>query len=123
MHCLVTRPHPDLGTKAGAFSSYRGKKGKWGAVAKRAGLAKADGDRLNDAAEGHYKACCESWTAMLQNVASRVIADAIAEAQPSLQPYRDSTRSAAILAFDVLLLPALDFPPGPDDAPGNRESR
>jgi ATP-dependent exoDNAse (exonuclease V) beta subunit len=115
MRLLVARPHPDLCTKAGAFSSYRGKKGKWGVVAKRAGLAKADGDRLNDAAEGHYKACCESWTAMLQNVASRVLADAIAEAQPILQRYRDYKRSAALLDFDDLIFAARDLLRGHDD--------
>src|SRR3546814_13147978 len=71
MQFLVTRPHPDLCTQAGAFSSYRGKKGKWGAVAKRAGMAKADGNRLNDAAEGHIKACSESLPTMLKNIASR----------------------------------------------------
>ena len=109
MRLLVARPHPDLCTKAGAFSSHRGKKGKWGAVAKRAGLAKADGDRLNDAAEGHYKACCESWTAMLQNVASRVLADAIAEVQPVLRRYRDYKRSAALLDFDDLIFAARDL--------------
>ena len=109
MRLLVARPHPDLCTKAGAFSSYRGKKGKWGAVAKRAGLAKADGDRLNDAAEGHYKACCKCWTAMLQNVSSRVLADAIAEAQPVLQRYREYKRSAALLDFDDLIFAARDL--------------
>lgn len=115
MRLLVARPHPDLCTKAGAFSSYRGKKGKWGAVAKRAGLAKAEGDRLNDAAEGHYKACCESWTAMLQNVASRILADAIAEAQPILQRYRDYKRSAALLDFDDLIFAAGDLLRGYED--------
>ncbi len=115
MRLLVARPHPDLCTKAGAFSSYRGKKGKWGAVAKRAGLAKADGDRLNDAAEGHYKTCCESWTAMLQNVASRVLAEAIAEGQPILQRYRDYKRSAALLDFDDLIFAAGDLLRGHED--------
>ena len=47
---LTSRPHPDLCTKTGAFASYR-KKGKWAATAKQAGLSKADGDRLNDAAD------------------------------------------------------------------------
>ena len=105
---LTTRPHPDLCTNAGAFSAYR-KKGKWGAVAKRVGLAKADGDRLNDAAEGYYKACTEAWTAMLENAASRVLVDAIAEVQPVLQRYRDYKRSAALLDFDDLIFAARDL--------------
>lgn len=114
MRLLVARPHPDLCTKAGAFSAYK-KKGKWAAVAKRAGLAKADGDRLNDAAEGHYKACREAWDAMLETVASRVLADAIAEAQPVLRRYRDYKRSAALLDFDDLIFAARDLLRGHDD--------
>ena len=109
MRLLVTLPHSDLCTMAGAFSSYRGKKGKWGVAAKRAGLAKADGDRLNDAAETHYKACCESWIVMLENAASRVLSDAIAEAQPVLQRYREYKRSAALLDFDDLIFAARDL--------------
>jgi ATP-dependent exoDNAse (exonuclease V) beta subunit len=62
---LVSHPHPDLCTKAGTFASYR-RKGKWAAAAKQAGLSKADGDRLNDAAEGHYAACCEAWDWLCQ---------------------------------------------------------
>jgi ATP-dependent exoDNAse (exonuclease V) beta subunit len=108
MRLLVARPHPDLCTRTGAFSAYK-KKGKWAAVAKRAGMAKADGDRLNDAANAHYKACCEAWTAMLETVASRVLADAIAEARPVLQRYRDYKRSAALLDFDDLIFAARDL--------------
>ena len=47
---LIARPHPDLCTAAGSFRAYK-KKGKWGEAAKRVGLSKADGDRLNAAAE------------------------------------------------------------------------
>jgi len=114
MRLLLARPHPDLCTKAGAFSAYK-KKGKWAAVAKQAGLAKADGDRLNDAAEGHYKACREAWDAMLETVASRVLADAIAEAQPVLRLYRDYKRSAALLDFDDLIFAARDLLRGHDE--------
>ena len=53
MRLLVTRPHPNLCTKAGALSAFK-KKGKWNEAAKRVGLAKADGERLNTVAEGHY---------------------------------------------------------------------
>ena len=84
---LVSRSHPDLCTKAGAFASYR-KKGKWTAAAKQAGLSKADGERLNIAAEGHYAACCEAWTSLLQAGASLVMAALIEEARPILQRYR-----------------------------------
>ncbi|WP_292592951.1 UvrD-helicase domain-containing protein, partial [Mesorhizobium sp.] len=70
---LTSRPHPNLCTKAGAFASYR-KKGKWAAAAKQAGLSKADGDRLNHAAEGHYTACCDAWASLLQAAVSQVLA-------------------------------------------------
>ncbi len=105
---LVTPPHPDLCTKSGSFLAFR-KKGKWVEAAKREGLAKADGDRLNAAAEGHYAACCQAWQLLLQNVASHVLADLIAQAQPVLERFRDYKRSAALLDFDDLIFAARDL--------------
>ena len=102
---LVSRPHPDLCTKAGAFSAFK-KKGKWVEAAKRAGLAKADGERFNAAAESHYEDCCKAWQTMLQNVASRVLADLIAAVQPVMRRFRDHKRSAALLDFDDLIFAA-----------------
>ena len=61
---LLTRVRiPISAQPTGGFRAYR-KKGKWGEAAKRAGLSKADGDRLNAAAERHYAACCEAWNAI-----------------------------------------------------------
>lgn len=111
---LVSRPHPDLCTKAGAFASYR-KKGKWGAAAKRAGLSKADGDRLNDAAESHYAACGEAWDAILQTAASQVLATLIEETRPILHRYRNHKRASAQLDFDDLILAARDLLRDHDD--------
>jgi len=105
---LVSQPHSDLCTKAGDFFSYR-KKGKWSAAAKAAGLTKTDGDQLNDAADMHYQACCEAWQAMLQNAASKVLGDLIADVQPVMQQFRDYKRSAALLDFDDLLFAARDL--------------
>ncbi|MGH8430655.1 MAG: UvrD-helicase domain-containing protein, partial [Solimonas sp.] len=102
---LVYRPHRDLCTKSGTFSAFK-KKGKWTDAAKREGLAKADGERLNTAAEGHYAACCATWQTMVQNVASRVLSDLIAQVQPVLQRFRDHKRSAALLDFDDLIFAA-----------------
>ncbi|MGO9772266.1 MAG: UvrD-helicase domain-containing protein [Roseiarcus sp.] len=102
---LISRPHPDLCTKAGAFASYR-KKGKWAGAAKQAGLSKADGDRLNDAAEGHYAACCEAWGSLLQAAASQVLAALIEDARPILERYRDHKRASAQLDFDDLIFAA-----------------
>lgn len=102
---LVSQPHRDLCTKSGTFSAFK-KKGKWVDAAKREGLAKADGERLNTVAEGHYVACCEAWQTMLQNVASRVLADLIAQVQPVLHRFRDHKRSAALLDFDDLIFAA-----------------
>jgi ATP-dependent exoDNAse (exonuclease V) beta subunit len=105
---LTSRPHPDLCTKAGSFASYR-KKGKWAAAAKQAGLSKADGDRLNDAADAHYTACCDAWAALLQAAASQVLAALIDEARPILQRYRDHKRASAQLDFDDLIFAARDL--------------
>jgi len=104
----AARPHPDLCTKAGAFASYR-RKGKWAAAAKQAGLSKADGDRLNDAAEAHYTACCEAWGALVQAAAGRALAALIEEARPILQRYRDHKRASAQLDFDDLIFAARDL--------------
>ncbi|SEP50229.1 exodeoxyribonuclease-5 [Rhodospirillales bacterium URHD0017] len=102
---LLARPHPDLCTAAGGFRAYK-KKGKWGHAAKRAGLTKADGDRLNAAAESHYIVCCEAWTTLLQAVAARVLADLVRLVQPVMDRFRDYKRSAALLDFDDLVFAA-----------------
>ncbi len=105
---LTARPHPDICTKTGAFASYR-KKGKWAATAKQAGLSKADGERLNDAAETHYTACCDAWVALAQAVAGHALAALIDEASPILQCYRDHKRASAQLDFDDLIFAARDL--------------
>ncbi len=105
---LTARPHPDLCTKTGTFASYR-KKGKWAATAKQAGLSKADGDRLNDAAETHYTSCCDAWVALAQAVAGHALTALIDEARPILQRYRDHKRASAQLDFDDLIFAARDL--------------
>lgn len=122
---LMTPPHPELCTKSGSFLAFK-KKGKWVDAAKREGLAKADGERLNAAAEDHYAACCQAWQLLLQNVASRVLADLIAQVQPVLERFRDYKRSAALLDFDDLIFAARDLLRDHDDvrrALGARFSR
>jgi len=111
---LVSRPHPDLCTKAGAFASYR-KKGKWTAAAKQAGLSKTDGDRLNDAAQGHYDGCCAAWISLLQAAASQILAALIDEARPILERYREHKRASAQLDFDDLIFAARDLLRDHDD--------
>jgi len=111
---LTSRPHPDLCTKAGAFASYR-KKGKWAAAAKQAGLSKAEGDRLNDAADAHYTACCDAWVALVQAAAGHALAALIDEARPILQRYRDHKRASAQLDFDDLIFAARDLLRDHDD--------
>ncbi|QPA29804.1 UvrD-helicase domain-containing protein [Brucella anthropi] len=105
---LTARPHPDLCTKTGTFASYR-KKGKWAATAKQAGFSKADGDRLNDAAETHYTSCCDAWVSLAQAVAGHALAALIDEARPILQRYRDHKRASAQLDFDDLIFAARDL--------------
>ena len=105
---LIARPHPDLCTATGSFRAYK-KKGKWGEAAKRVGLSKADGDRLNAAAETHNAVCCEAWTTLLQAVAARVLADLVRLVQPVMDRFRDYKRSAALLDFDDLIFAARDL--------------
>ena len=105
---LLTRPHPDLFTDSGSFRKYK-KKGKWGEAAKRVGLAKADGDRLNVMADTHYARCCDTWTGLLQSVAARILADLIHLVQPVMARFRDYKRSAALLDFDDLIFAARDL--------------
>lgn len=111
---LTLRPHTDLCTKAGAFASYR-KKGKWAAAVKQAGLSKADGDRLHDAADAHYAACCQAWSSLLEAAAGHVLAGLIDEARPILQRYRDHKRASAQLDFDDLIFAARDLLRDHDD--------
>ncbi|MCQ0971017.1 UvrD-helicase domain-containing protein [Paracoccus sp. TK19116] len=111
---LTSRPHPDLCKKDGAFASYR-KKGKWAAAAKQAGLSKADGDRLNDAADTHYTACCDAWVSLVQTAASQALAALIEEVRPILERYRDHKRASAQLDFDDLIFAARDLLRDHDD--------
>jgi exodeoxyribonuclease-5 len=105
---LMSRAHPDLCTQAGKFKAYS-KKTKWLAAAKRAGLSKADGERLNIAADGHYAACRDAWGSLLQAASSRVLAALIEEARPILHRYRDHKRASAQLDFDDLIFAARDL--------------
>ena len=111
---LVTAPHDDLCTKSGSFRSYR-KKGKWGAAAKDAGLAKADADRLNDAAAAHYALCCATWAAFQGAVATHVLADLVPLVEPVLGRFREYKRAAALLDFDDLIFAARDLLRDHDD--------
>ena len=105
---LLTTPHSGLCTTSGSFRKYR-KKGKWGEAAKREGLAKADGDRQNAVASTHYDRCCETWTALVQAAASRVLADLIQLVRPVMEHFRKHKRSAALLDFDDLIFAARDL--------------
>ena len=105
---LLARSHPDLCTALGDFKRYR-KKGKWAGAAQRAGLAAADGDRLNIAASGHYDRCREAWAELQQSVAARILADLIRLVQPVMDRFRDYKRSAALLDFDDLIFAARDL--------------
>ena len=111
---LLSAPHPDLCTQAGAFRKYQ-KKGKWRAAAKRAGLSQADGDRLNDLASSHYARCCSAWTAVHQTVASHVLAELIPLMQPVIDRFRDYKRAAALLDFEDLIFAARDLLRDHDD--------
>ena len=105
---LAMAPHPDLCAGTGAFRSYR-KKGKWGAAARRAGLAKADAERLNDAASTHFALCCAAWSAFQQAVATRVLDGLVPLVEPVMDLFREHKRAAALLDFDDLIFSARDL--------------
>jgi exodeoxyribonuclease-5 len=104
---LVARPSEELFTQTGSFRKYQ-KKGKWLAAAKRAGLSKADGERLDEEATRHYDACGGAWTALQRATASRALAVLIDDTQPILERYRDYKRGSAQLDFDDLIFAARD---------------
>ena len=105
---LVTKPHDDLLSSSGGFYAYR-KKGKWGAAAKKAGLSKADADRLNDTASTLYALCCARWTAFHGAVATHVLADLVPLVEPVMARFREHKRAAALLDFDDLIFAARDL--------------
>ena len=105
---LVATPDADLCTQAGKFRKYQ-KKTKWRAAARQAGLSQADGDRLNTQADAHYARCCETWVAMQQSTASRVLANLLGALRPVMDDYRDHKRSTAQLDFDDLIFAARDL--------------
>ena len=105
---LLAQPGPELCTNSGGFRSYR-KKAKWAAAARRAGLAKADGERLNAAAEMRYARCRETWTVLRQAVAARVLNDLVRLLVPVMERFRSYKRSAALLDFDDLIFAARDL--------------
>ena len=111
---LVTAPHEDLCTGSGVFRAYR-KKGKWGAAAKQAGLAKADAERLDDTASAHYALCCGTWTAFKQAVATHVLASLVPLVAPVMDQFREHKRAAALLDFDDLIFSARDLLRDHDD--------
>ena len=102
---LVMAPNPELLTGSGSFRKYQ-KKGKWGAAAKCAGLAKADAERLNDAASAHYAVCCRTWTVFHQAVATHVLAGLVPLVDPVMDLFREYKRAAALLDFDDLIFSA-----------------
>ena len=105
---LITAPHGDLCTGSGAFRTYR-KKGKWVAAARLAGLARADAERLNDAASAHYAHCCDTWTVLHQAVATHVLAGLVPLVEPVMDLFREHKRAAALLDFDDLIFSARDL--------------
>jgi len=105
---LVLKPHRDMTTAAGAFSAYR-KKAKWTESAKRQGLSKADGERLNAEGEERYRRCCNAWSELLEAASGQVLAALIGQIQPILDQFRSYKRAAALLDFDDLIFAARDL--------------
>ncbi len=105
---LTATAHPSLCKKDGAFSQYR-YKGKWETAARAAGLSRNDGGALNTRATDLHREACEAWTALLQAVAGRVLAELIEAAKPVVRTFRDYKRSAALLDFDDLIFATRDL--------------
>lgn len=105
---LTSSAHADLCTKSGGFAAYR-KKSKWVEAAKQAGLAKADAERLNIAAESCYDACRLNWMALQAAAASQALSTLVGEAGSIVARYRDYKRNAALLDFDDLIFAARDL--------------
>ena len=111
---LVTAPHDDLLSSSGGFYAYR-KKGKWAVAAKRAGLAKADAERVNNVASAHYALCCATWTAFHGTIALHILADLMPLIEPVMARFREHKRAAALLDFDDLIFAARDLLRDHDD--------
>ena len=105
---LLMTPHDDLLSGSGWFYAYR-KKGKWRAALRKAGLAKADADRLIDRAGAHYALCRAAWTGFHQAVATHVLAGLVPLAEPVMDRFREHKRGAALLDFDDLIFSARDL--------------
>ena len=105
---LVTNPHEDLLSSSGGFYAYR-KKGKWGTAARKAGLSKADADRLNDTASTHYVLCSGAWMALQGAVATHMLAELVPLVEPVVARFREHKRAAALLDFDDLIFAARDL--------------
>ena len=105
---LKAQPSSELFTREGKFRKYK-KKGKWVEAAKRAGLSKSDGERLNDEATGLYDACDIVWSGLQQAAASRALAILIDDTKPILERYREYKRRTAQLDFDDLIFAARDL--------------
>jgi ATP-dependent exoDNAse (exonuclease V) beta subunit len=101
-------PHADLCKQDGDFRKYQ-KKGKWAAAAKLAGRSKADGERLNIEADTYHSACCDAWTALLQEAAAQLLARLRDLLQPAMDRFHQNKRAAALLDFDDLIFAARDL--------------
>jgi exodeoxyribonuclease-5 len=98
-------PHADLIKKDGDFRKYQ-KKGKWATAAKMKGLSKADGERLNSAAENHHATCADGWKAIAQAAAAQLLARLLDVLQPAIDRFHANKRAAALLDFDDLIFAA-----------------
>ena len=90
-------------------SPSRRHRSAWGAAAKVIGLSKADGDRLNSAADNHYATCCDSLDRISQAVAAQLLARLLDVLQPAIDRFHQNKRAAALLDFDDLIFAARDL--------------
>lgn len=111
---LLTEPPSNLCTNDGAFKAYR-KKSKWVEMARREGLSRADGERLNSAAEDLYAACCRTWSEALETAAACVLSELVGLLRSVVENFHAYKRAAALLDFDDLIHAARDLLRDHDD--------
>ncbi|WP_420995211.1 UvrD-helicase domain-containing protein [Cupriavidus sp. 30B13] len=107
---LAARPEPNtaLCTKDGGFRAYR-RATAWRTAARAAGMPIAHGDELFALAQPLHARCRETWEALEQTLAGRLLAALVNAVQPVLARLREHKRAAALLDFDDLIFAARDL--------------
>ncbi|MBY4949513.1 UvrD-helicase domain-containing protein [Cupriavidus respiraculi] len=102
---VALRPVPALCTGSGSFLAFR-RKTAWEAAAKREGMPASAGKEAFGVVSDLYKACCEAWSALEAQVATRVLGELATHVRAVVQVFSQYKRDSALLDFDDLLYAA-----------------